>query len=50
MLPSLWEEQIEHHDDEADRLVRFGAETSAGGAAFFRAVPDERGRRREAIS
>ena len=43
VLPSLWEEQIEHHDTQAARLARFGADASAEALTFFPELPDQRG-------
>jgi len=42
VLPSLWEEQIEHYDAEAERLLDFGAGASAEATHYFPEFEDLR--------
>lgn len=42
VLPSLWEEQIEHYDAEAERLLEFGAGAFAEATHYFPEFEDRR--------
>jgi dihydroorotate dehydrogenase (fumarate) len=43
VLPSLWEEQIEHYDVQLARLEEYGANSFAEALNFFPPLVDHRG-------